>query len=304
MSGSSGSEARVSTSTQASRDPWERTIHPLGELIAKLRSGIAGSGLSATESRALDALAANAGAGNPYAGDIAGLAKDLLAGGGPDRTGLVGDAYRRLQDDLAPFARGDFVDPSANPHWQKYLATVSDDVQNRVNGMFAGAGRDLSGANQASLARGIAEGTAPIAASWYDRERERQLGAIDRLQRAGAQTGGLLAQLDQARLDNRVRGVEVAGAAQSAQDSPFLRLLQVEAQRRGIPMQTLSQLAGMLVPIAGLGGSSRSDSQGFQSRTERSDPVRNTIDGIRAISSLFSANPWNLFGGYGRGGRG
>jgi hypothetical protein len=62
--------------------------------------------------------------------------------------------------------------------------------------------------------------------------------------------------LDSAALSNRQAGVGVADAAQTAQNSPYIQMLQAEAMRRGIPIETLSQLTGILGPIAGLGGSS------------------------------------------------
>ncbi len=153
-------------------------------------------------------------------------------------------------------ARGDFVDPSKNPALQGYLSTIANDVQNRVNGMFAGAGRDLSGANQMALARGITEGQAPVLLDAYSRARADQLGAQDKLYGAGGQTAGLLSQLDQQRLANQQAGIGASDAALQAQNYGPMQQLAIEAQRRGIPLQNLQQLAGIGVPIAGLGSSS------------------------------------------------
>jgi hypothetical protein len=183
-------------------------------------------------------------AGNPFSPDIGNVAKTLLAGGGPDRTGLVNDAYSQYQKALQPFASGAYVDPSSNPELQKYFRTIENDVSNNVNGMFAAAGRDLSGMNTQTLARGIAQGEAPVLANAYDTARKQQIDAINSLYGAGNTTGGLLSQLDQIRLGNMTAGVNVAGDAwNAAQSGPMLEL-QAEAQRRGIPMQTLAAEMG------------------------------------------------------------
>src|SRR5437588_10603780 len=139
------------TTTQNSQtQPWAPTQPLLGGILGQLGGTLGSTALTADEGAALSGLEANARAGNPYAPSIGSLAGDLL-GGGTDRSGLVDDAYRQYQAALTPFARGDYLNPASNPALQGYLSTIAGDVGNRVNGMFAGAGRDLSGLNQQAL---------------------------------------------------------------------------------------------------------------------------------------------------------
>jgi hypothetical protein len=128
-------------------------------------------------------------------------------------------------------------------------------VQDRVNAMFAKAGRDLSGANVGEVARRVTEGVAPVYSDIYNRERANQLGAINALNAGGNAAAGLLSNLDQLALQNRQAGVGVGNAAVTAQNYGPSRLLEIEAKRRGIPLSELAGLAGILTPIAGLGGS-------------------------------------------------
>src|SRR5262249_25958363 len=122
------------TTTQSSQtQPWAPAQPLLGGILGQLGGALGSAALSADESAALSGLEANARAGNPYAPAIGALAGDLLAGG-PDRSGLVGDAYRTYQAALTPFARGDYLNPASNPALQGYLGTIADDVSNRVNG--------------------------------------------------------------------------------------------------------------------------------------------------------------------------
>jgi hypothetical protein len=252
MGGSTTQVRQTSSQTQ----PWAPAQPLVGGILGQLGGALDNTALTANESAALGGLEANASAGNPWAPQIGALASDLLRGGGPDRTGLVSGAYDAYKSALAPFARGDLVDPASNPALQGYLDTIGTDVSSRVNGMFAGAGRDLSGMNTQTLARGIAQGEAPVLSQAYDTARAQQLAAIDKLYGAGGQTAGLLSNLDQTALANRQAGVGVADAALAAQNYGLNQTLALEAMRRGIPLEALQRIAAIGVPIAGLGQSS------------------------------------------------
>ena len=246
------------TSSSETKNAITRTTPTIGaglldNLLGKV--GNVNSDLTGAEDAALRALAGRGAAGNPFAPQIGSLASDLLSGG-PDRTGLVSGAYDAYKTALTPFARGDYVNPASNPALQSYLDTIRNDVTGSVNGMFAGAGRDLSGANLQTLSRGIAQGEAPVLADAYNTATNNQMSAIDKLYGAGGSTAGLLSNLDQTALANRQAGVGVSDAALGAQNYGSNQLLAVEAMRRGIPLDALQKIAAMGIPIAGLGQSS------------------------------------------------
>ena len=252
MGGSTTQVKQTSSQTQ----PWAPAQPLIGGILGQLGGALGAAGPTANESAALAGLEANAGAGNPWAPQIGSLATDLLSGGGPDRTGMVSSAYDAYRAALAPFARGDYVDPASNPALHGYLDTIGNDVSSRVNGMFAGAGRDLSGMNTQTLARGIAQGEAPVLNDAYNKALSDRLAAIDKLYGAGGNTAGLLSNLDQTALANRRAGVGVADAALNAQSYGLNQTLALEAMRRGIPLEALQRIASIGVPIAGLGQSS------------------------------------------------
>jgi hypothetical protein len=233
--------------------PWAPVQPVLTGILGQL--GNVNPSLTGAENAALGGLSANSGFLDQFTPQATGLAQTLL-GGGTDRTGLVNDAYTRYANALQPFAGGDYVNPASNPGLQSYLATIQNDVANQVNGTFAGAGRDLSGINQQALARGIAQGEAPVLNDAYNTARNQQLGAINSLYNAGNTTGGLLSQFDQTRLANEQAGLNVAKAAQGFANDPFNQQLAIEAQRRGIPLSVMQQIAGIATPIAGLGHTS------------------------------------------------
>ena len=275
--------------TQQATTPWAATSGLLGNLLNQI--GGLSPNLTEAESGALGQLSANASAGNPWASQIGGVANTLLAGGGPDRTPMVNGAYDQYRVALAPFARGDYVDPASDPALRSYLDVLKNDVSTQVNGMFAGAGRDLSGMNQQALARGITQAEAPVLLDAYNRALAGQRSAIDLLYGAGGQTAGLLSNLDQARLANQQAGIGAADAALTAQNWGPTQQLAVEAQRRGIPLQTLAAQYGMALPAAQAFATTAGTSSGPSSGTMSGTSVGS---GTQQKTESTPFNPWSL----------
>lgn len=282
------SRTTTETNQRQENEPWAPTRGIMMDMIGRIGNQLDDTAPSGIENNAITQLLKNAQT-NPFAPGIDSLAHDLLGGGGPDRSGMVTDAYNAYKTDLTGTARGDYLDPNKNPYTRGMLDTVQSDVSNRVNSMFAGAGRDLSGMNTQTLARGIAEGSTPIMADIYNRERQNQLSAMDKLYGAGAGTAGILSGLDQTRLANRQAGAGLASQALQARDAPFMRQLEIEAKRRGMPIQNLAQIANLMLPIAQLGGSSTS--QGRQTTTQHANPVQTAIGAALGGIGLLGGMP-------------
>jgi len=204
---------------------------------------------------------------------------------------MINGAYDQYRAALAPFARGDYVDPASDPALRSYLDVLKNDVSTQVNGMFAGAGRDLSGMNQQALARGITQAEAPVLLDAYNRALAGQRSAIDALYGAGGQTAGLLSNLDQARLANQQAGIGAADAALTAQNWGPTQQLAVEAQRRGIPLQTLAAQYGMVLPAAQAFATTAGTSSGSSSGTTSGTSVGS---GTQQKTESTPFNPWSL----------
>lgn len=243
------SSSKTNQTQTSQTTPYGPAQQSLDLLLNKLGGKVGSADLTGAETGALDKLQANANAGNPFTGDITGLAKGLLSGGGAQANdNSILNNLKSYQGLLSPYASGSMI--GNNTALQSQLDTISNDVQNRVNGMFAGAGRDLSGANQTALARGIAEGTAPVIASQYNQDVANQLNAANSLYGAGNTTYGLLNGTNQQSLANAVQGVDVGSAALDAGNWGPQQTMAIEAQRRGIPIDTLTTLLGTVSPVA------------------------------------------------------
>jgi hypothetical protein len=256
MGGQSSSQQTQQSTTQ----PWQDAQPALQGILGQLQGNLGNTGLTGTESNALNTTVANANANTAaYAPQIGSYATNLLNGGGAtDQSGNLQSGLSQYQQQLTPYANGSMI--GNNPALQAQLDTIRSDVTNQVNGQFAGAGRDFSGANQMALGRGIAQGEAPVIAGQYNQDVANQLNAAGSLYGAQNQTGGLLAGLNQQSLANQGQGVTAAGQALSANNQGANAALQAEAARRGIPVQALGLLAQIGIPIAGLGGQSQGTS--------------------------------------------
>jgi len=282
-----GSTTQKSTSTTS---PYEPAKAGINSLLSQIQGLIPSAGLNSNETGALDTLSANAQAGNPYAGQIGDLASSLLSGGNATaQSGNIQGALDQYRTQLNPFASGSMV--GNNQALQSQLNTVSNDISNRVNSMFAGAGRDFSGANLNSLSRGIMEGTAPILANQYNQDVQNQLNAAGQLYGAGNTTAGLLSGLNQQSLANRQAGIEASTMAQQARDSGANQILNVEAQRRGIPTQNYANLLGTIAPVGQAFGTTNQT-------TTSSQPIEQQILG-GVLGGLGLAGK---MGGFGSGG--
>jgi hypothetical protein len=253
-----------STQTQQSQTaPWAAAQPMLQGILGQIGTGLNSTGLTSAESGALDTLRSNAAGGNPYAGLIGDYAHSLLGGGGANaQAPSVQGNLQALQTRLTPYANGSMI--GTNPALDAQLAQIRTDVGNSINGQFAAAGRDFSGANQMAYGRGVAAAEAPVIAAQYNQDVANQLGAANALYGAGNASANTLAGMQQNYLTNQGQGVSAARSALDAQNSGANATLAEEAQRRGIPVQALSLLAQIGTPIAALGRQSNESTQGTQ----------------------------------------
>jgi hypothetical protein len=254
-----------STQTQQSQTaPWAAAQPMLQGILAQLNTGLNNTGLTAAETGAINTLQSNAANGNPYAGQIDAYAKSLLGGGGADaQAGNLQANLDAFRSQLTPYANGGMV--GNNPALAAQLEQIRNDVANSVNGQFAAAGRDFSGANLMAYGRGVAAGQAPVIAAQYNQDVANQIAAANALYGAGNTTAGALSGLQQNYLANQGQGVTAAQSALDARNYGANATLAAEAQRRGIPVQALGLLAQIGIPIAGLG----SQSSGTSTKTEQ-----------------------------------
>ena len=282
--GGKSSQTQTQSSTTA---PWDKAQPALTGLLDNLQGQIGNAGLSGKATGAIDQLQANAQGGNPYAGMLDSVTKNMLAGGGAnDQAGAIGQNLTDFHGRMSPYADPNYSSLN-NPQLQAALQTIRDDVGNSINGQFAAAGRDLSGANQGAWARGVTSAQAPLILDQFNKDRALQQGAASSLYDAGTGTSGLLAGLNQQGNVNAQAGAGMTGQALEAANYSPKMMLELEQLRKSLPAEHLGLLAQIGVPIAGLG-----------SQTSGTGTATNQMSGVQQFQGIMSGigslgNLWN-----------
>lgn len=283
-----GGESKQSQTQSSTTNPWEPAQGALKGILGQLDPLIANSGLSSASTGAINQLQSSANAGNPYAPKIDAFTTDLLNGGGAtNQAGAVNQNYQDYYKATNPLASNTNYDPMQTPGLADALATLKSDITGSVNGQFAAAGRDLSGANQGALSRGLTQGLAPVIVDQYNRNVQNQQGAAGNLYSAGNTNAGILSGMQQQGLTNQQQGVTNSADALAAKNYGATQTLNLEQLKQSLPAQTLGLLAQIGVPIAGLGG----QSTGTMTGTKQDSPMTQFMQFGQGLGSL--GNLWN-----------
>lgn len=284
-----GGTSKQTTTQNSTTAPWTAAQPALQGILSQLQGNLGNTGVTGAESGALDTIVNNSNAGSAtYSPLVSSYAKDLLSGGGAlDQAGNVNSNYQRYVDQTNPLASNTNYNPYDTPGFRDAISTLTSDITQGVNGQFAAAGRDFSGANSQALSRGILQGVAPTIAAQYNQNVQNQQGAAGNLYNAGNTNAGILSGLQQQKLANQGQGVTAAGQAVDTANAGANATLMAEAQRRGIPVQSLGLLAQIGIPIAGLGNQSSGTST-----------TTNQMSGVQQFAQL-AGGLGSLFGGGG-----
>lgn len=253
--GGSSSRRTNTTATSGQTDPWDEAIPQLRDFLGTLgRSSPTNPGPNETQSTAITQLENNAAAGNPHVGDIEHLTNDLFAttSGAP----AVHQGYDELNRRLTPTADGTNLNVANDPNLQRLLQMAGDDTAGRINSQFAGAGRDMSGINQQSVAKGVGQAQLPILVDQLNREKGRTDAAARTLFDANTTAETTGANLDRQAADLRARGIDTAAAGVAARDEGPSKILALEELRKKMPFDEMGWLAELLYGAAGLGNQS------------------------------------------------
>jgi hypothetical protein len=252
-----GGTSKQTSTQQSETNPWDPAQGTLKGILGQLNSYLPQTGVTGAQTNALNTIEQNASNVGQYAPAVQNYTSNLLNGGGAmNQAGNINNAYQQYYNQTNPLASNTNYDPMSTPGIGDQLASLKNDITQSVNGQFASAGRDMSGANSKALASGLTSGLAPILTNQFNANRTAQQGAAGNLYNAGNTTGGLLSGLQQQDLANRGAGVSAISAGQDALNSGAYNTLAAEAQKLGIPLQNLGLLSQIGIPIAGLGGTS------------------------------------------------
>ena len=245
--------SKQQTQQQSQTDPWAPTQPLLKDVIARL-GGLSTTGDGSTEA-AIDRLSALYGNGGGSADVFRQVGQGLVDT--PDRTGQIDTARTDLTQRLSATADGRNLNLAENPYLQSMLTQVGDDAQKRINAQFAGAGRDLSGANNLEVGRGVTQAQLPILLDQFNREQGRTDAAARDLANFGLEGAKTQTAMDTARGALRRTGAETIQAGRELEAGDLGQLLDLAMAKERLPFDRMGWLTDLLNPIAGLGSQSQ-----------------------------------------------
>jgi hypothetical protein len=277
--------SKQSTTTSQSQNgtisPWEPAQGALNGILSGINSN--GFGPTGAQSSAVGQLQTAAQAAPNYGTQAADVANSLLTGG-QNFAPTVNNAYSQYQGAVNPFLSSS-LDPTQTPGISNALDAIRNDVSNSVNGMFAGAGRDLSGLNQQSLARGISQGEAPVLLDQYNQNVNNRMNAANGILGAGQSTANTLSGLQQTQFGNQVQGVNLGtNAVPAAYMSNANNSLNAANTAYNLPFQNLASAEALTLPIAGLGRQYTGNASGQSDTSSTKSP----FDAAMQVAGLFS----------------
>jgi hypothetical protein len=256
-----GGTSKSTTTQNSTTAPWEPAQGALTGILGQLNSFLPQTGITGAQTNALNTIEQNGASTGQYAPAIQDYVKSLLGGGNATaQSGAVGQNFADYKNAVQPLASNTNYDPYSTPGFSDAISTLKNDITSSTNGRFAAAGRDFSGANSQALGRGIMQGIAPTIAAQYNANVQNQQGAAGNLYNAGNTTAGLQTGMTQQGLANQGVGLSSVGTGLDALNLGANATLAAEAQRLGIPLGNLAQIAQLGIPIAGLGSQSQGTS--------------------------------------------
>ena len=222
--------------------PAEPTLQTL---LSQIQGQTGNVGLTPQETAAYGQLTQNAQTSptGGFGANATDLTNKYLTG---DPTGLLGSSLSAYQNQLNPIANAS-LDPRTNPGIADLFHSVRQDVQNSVNGQFAGAGRDLSGLNQQYLGQRHYRGGSPHTAQPIQPEHRQSQQAAGSLYGAAGNTAGAMGA-------NQGQAFNFASLIDQLRNASPNAKLAIQNAMRNAPLGTLQTLTGLTTPIAGLGG--------------------------------------------------
>jgi len=280
-----GSDTPATTDTKSSTSPWTEATPLLKNMISKY--GGMNTDVTGLQSNALSNLNASA-AGIPNLGATAtGGVNKLFNNDVSPQVGMLGQGYDTLKANLGGTASGADLNPWNTPGFSDAMDTLSKNITTGVKGVYAGSGRDPSGAGSfgKSAALGIEQGEAPIIQSQFNQNKANQMSAANSLFSGAGTTAGGQAQLNQLPLNSIMSGLQGAGMLSGLYTAPAASQLAAANASQGQGYQNLQQL---LTPALGLGALG-TNTTGVSTQTPANSTLSNILGGGTAAAGMLGS---------------
>lgn len=295
----SSSSKETSQTQSSSSQPWAQALPLVNQLLGQY--GAQDTSVTGDQSTALASLK-NSLSGLPnYGASGADAVSKLFSSDSSPQVGMLQGAYDTLKTNLTPTASGANLNPYDTPGFGDAIRTAIDDATKATKGVYAGSGRDPSGAGSfaGSLGRGITQGISPTIANQYNTNYSNmQTANRDLLSGAGSTASGIT-NLRQSDMTNLLAGIQGAGALPGLYSSPAMAQLGAANASYSQPYQNLAQLLQPSISLASLGTQSQGQGQSTQTNNPSwfdtiSQGMKVGGQGLSGLSALMAFSDANL----------
>lgn len=283
-----GGDTKTTNTTQSSEtNPWEPAQPMLKNILSSL--GGIGTGVTSGQSNALANLQSAANNLPNLNPQVTGAVTGALGTSTAPQQGMLTDFLKQYGDNIGSTASGAELNPMNTPGFSDAIKSMTEDITGNVKGVYAGSGRDPSGAGSfaGSLGKGLTEGIAPVIQAQYNQNKQNQLGAAQNLFNAGGATAGGLTQQQMAQLAAQFQGLQGAGALPGLLTGNATAQLGAANQAYGQPYGNIGMLSSLVNPIAGMGGTS--SGTGTSTQETSKSLMSNIIGGATGLAGLNGA---------------
>jgi hypothetical protein len=292
-----GDTKEVQTAQNTKTDPYAPAVPLLGSILGKL--GGMSTDPTAAQTSATNLLTSEAGNIPDVSAGATGAVNNAFNFDTSGAKGVLGSAYEALQKNLGGTASGSELNPNSTPGFSDAMTTASDDALRNIKSVYAGSGRDPSGAGSfgTNAGRGILQATAPILQAQYNQNKANQMGAASTLYNAGGATAGGMTQQDLAALQGQFQGLQGASLLPGLITQPGQTALGAANTAFGQPFSNIQGLESLVNPIASLGGTSQGT--GTQTTSSSKSLLSNVLGGISGLGALNGLTNGGLMSGLG-----
>lgn len=276
--------ATTNTNQSTTTNPWAPATPLLQNLISQYSS--INPAPTAAQTGAAQGLV-DSTTGIPNFGSAGTSAVNgILGQSNTPQVGMLNNGLSQLQTNLGATASGANLDPYSTPGFGDAIKTAMSDITNQVKGVYAGSGRDPSGAGSfaGSLGRGLTQGIAPTIANQANVNTTNMMNANNTLFNASGTTANNLTNTNSASTANTLAGLQGAGMIPGLYTAPGTAQLGAANTQAQLPYGNLQQMLSAAGLLGGMGSSSTGT--GTSTQTPANDPMANWIGGISAGAGL------------------
>lgn len=280
-----GDPTPATTTTQSNSQPWSEATPLLKNLISQY--GGMSTAVTPEQQAAMSNLTGAASSIPNFGATGAAGVNKLFSTDTSPQIGMIQGGYDTLNKNLGGTASGAELNPYSTPGFSDAINTMTSDITKATKGVYAGSGRDPSGAGSfaGSLGRGLEQGIAPVIQQQYNTNKQNQMNAAGTLYGASGSTANNITQQGQVPLTNILQGLQGAGMIPGLTMAPATAQVGAANAAYGQPFQNMQQL---LTPALGLGALG-TQQQGTSQSTPANNPLMNILGGgMAGLGLLFS----------------